>query len=155
MYGLRILTKRQIYIGKSSTPAYCYPSLTAISLGIILNEIVTRAKPYEQELDQYGESNYEAVFDRVKHHNLYPAMLSPDEDMYAGKVNEIIVSCLRRNPVARPSISQVKSRIKVIDPHITGSDNVVDNLAILVSTVLNQKETSQLMKGLIVGKIRK
>ncbi|KAI8138398.1 hypothetical protein BJV82DRAFT_631365 [Fennellomyces sp. T-0311] len=118
-----------------------YPSKKAdiYSLGMILNEIVTRAKPYQKELIEF-EENYEAVFDRIKHHDLLPAMLTPDQDVYVGQVNEIIISCLRREVMSRPSIGHVKSRIKIIDPHITGSDNVVDNLALLLEKYANNME---------------
>ncbi|KAI9275752.1 hypothetical protein BDA99DRAFT_601329 [Phascolomyces articulosus] len=110
------------------------------SLGIIMNEIVTRAQPYKKDLLELGESNYEAVFDRIKNKEVLPDMLASDQDMYVGKVNEIIIACWRREPTTRPSIGQVKNRIKTIDPHISGSDNVVDNLALLLEKYANDME---------------
>ncbi|KAG2218663.1 hypothetical protein INT45_007832 [Circinella minor] len=119
-----------------------YPSKKSdiYSLGIIMNEIVTRAQPYKKELTECGESNYEAVFDRIKTDQLVPDMLSSDQDIYVGSVNEIIIACWRREAANRPAIGQVKNKIKTIDPHITGSDNVVDNLALLLERYANDME---------------
>ena len=73
-----------------------------------MNEIVTRAQPFKKELTEYGDSNYEAVFDRIKRDQLVPDMLSSDQDMYVGPVNEIIMTCWRREAANRPAISQVR-----------------------------------------------
>ncbi|KAI9499446.1 hypothetical protein BDB00DRAFT_866325 [Zychaea mexicana] len=97
-------------------------------------------QPYQKELREYGEGNYEAVFDRIKNHDLLPDMLTSEQDMYVGQVNEIIIACLRREASARPSIGHVRNQIKIIDPHITGSDNVVDNLALLLEKYANDME---------------
>ena len=58
-------------------------------------------------------------------------MKAIDADGHAEKMNQIIEECLSDDPNARPTFSAMESRIRAFDPY-TGSDSVVDNMAVLV-----------------------
>ncbi|CAO3617380.1 unnamed protein product [Mucor fragilis] len=108
------------------------------SVGIIMNEILTRERPYQKLLNQ-GIS-YEVIFQRVCEENLRVTMKAAAEDEYAEKINMIIHDCLQSDPNSRPSCLAIKNQMRNIDPYLTESDNVVDNLANLLEKYANDME---------------
>ncbi|KAI7874924.1 hypothetical protein K492DRAFT_211261 [Lichtheimia hyalospora FSU 10163] len=110
----------------------------AYSVGIIINEIVSRQQPFKKQLENMSVKD---VFARVEKEYLLPEMAPTEADEYTAKVNMIIAECLRRDPTARPSMTTLRNRIKSIDPHLTGANNnVVDNLATLLEQYANDME---------------
>ncbi|KAF1804896.1 hypothetical protein FB192DRAFT_1053619 [Mucor lusitanicus] len=108
------------------------------SVGIIMNEILTRERPYQQLLNQ-GIS-YENIFQRVCEENLRVTMRAAADDEYADKINMIIHDCLQSDPKSRPNCLAIKNQMRNIDPYLTDSDNVVDNLANLLEKYANDME---------------
>ena len=104
-------------------------------MGIIINEILTRENPYKDLLDE-GNSQL-SIFKMIsQERKIRPRLVKPiDADGYAEKMNQIIEECLSDNPYERPTFSAMDSRIGAFDPY-TGSDNVVDNMAVLVTSIL-------------------
>ncbi|CAO3621699.1 unnamed protein product [Cunninghamella blakesleeana] len=119
-----------IYITNTSKNADIY------SAGIIMNEIITRELPYQSSLDE--GLTVEDIFNKIYFDNLCPD-LSKKSD-YAEKFNPIIMDCLQRNELARPNFTTIGNRIKRIDPSLFHSDNVVDNMAILLEKYANNME---------------
>ncbi|KAI8062897.1 hypothetical protein BC940DRAFT_308004 [Gongronella butleri] len=106
------------------------------SAGIIMNEIITRELPYQSLLDD-GMSP-ESIFELLQAKVQYPAFSRKDD--YAEHFNMIILACLQRNPASRPTFSTIGNRVKSIDPNLFRSDNVVDNMAILLEKYANNME---------------
>ncbi|KAL7326247.1 Histidine kinase osmosensor, variant 3 [Mucor circinelloides] len=108
------------------------------SVGIIINEILTRERPYQKLLNQ--GITYENIFQRVCEENLQVTMRAAAEDEYADKINTIIRDCLQSDPNSRPTCLAIKNQMRNIDPYLTDSDNVVDNLANLLEKYANDME---------------
>ncbi|KAI9245683.1 hypothetical protein BDA99DRAFT_543582 [Phascolomyces articulosus] len=116
----------------------------AYSVGVIINEILTREKPYKDLLDQ-GYSQL-AIFKMIssrsgsREKRIRPKLVKTmDADGYAERINQIIEECMSEDPCARPTFSAMDSRIGAFDPY-TGSDNVVDNMAVLLEKYANDME---------------
>ncbi|KAI8379101.1 uncharacterized protein BYT42DRAFT_313184 [Radiomyces spectabilis] len=125
----------------SSTGVYLsFPTKEAdvYSVGIVINEILTRKLPYQQEIDEGASA--EDVFNRVCDEDLKPFMQPQGHDEYSDKINVIIRDCWQYDPVLRPTFTSLRNRMKDIDPYLTGSDSVVDNLAILLEKYANDME---------------
>ncbi|CEP15224.1 hypothetical protein [Parasitella parasitica] len=108
------------------------------SVGIILNEILTRERPYQKLLNQ--GFTLENIFRRVCEENLRVVMKTSTDDEYADKINLIINDCLQSDPSSRPTCLVIKNRLRSIDPYLTESANVVDNLANLLEKYANDME---------------
>ncbi|KAI8968050.1 hypothetical protein BDF20DRAFT_205358 [Mycotypha africana] len=108
------------------------------SVGIIMNEILTREKPY-QKLIRQGMS-YENIFTHVRDGDLRVTMYADGEDEYADKINTLISDCLHPDPNCRPTCANMRNQMKSIDPYLAESDNVVENLATLLEKYANDME---------------
>ncbi|KAI9470491.1 MAG: hypothetical protein EXX96DRAFT_358928 [Benjaminiella poitrasii] len=108
------------------------------SVGIIINEILTRERPYQKFLND-GLS-CENIFMRVCGENLKVTMRPAAEDEYTDEINAIVYKCLQSDPSARPTCSAIRNQMKAIDPYLAESDNVVDNLANLLEKYANDME---------------
>lgn len=87
------------------------------------------------------QEDADSFFERIQGDpTLVPVPAVPAQDEYSAKVSDIAQHCTRREALQRPSIASVRSRIKLIDTHLAGSDNVVDNLASLLEKYANDME---------------
>ncbi|KAI8344602.1 hypothetical protein BC941DRAFT_409079 [Chlamydoabsidia padenii] len=115
-----------------------YPSKSAdvYSAGIIMNEIITRELPYQALLDEgYTVEN---IFSLQQSGSSSLALSKKDD--YSEKFNSIIVDCLCPDASRRPGFVTIGNRVKTIDPNLFRSDNVVDNMAILLEKYANNME---------------
>lgn len=76
------------------------------SAGIIINEILTREKPYAIQLDKQHLSP-EAIYKQVCEQDLRPHMQPPGQDGFTAGMNSIVVDCLQKNAFARPSFATI------------------------------------------------
>lgn len=85
------------------------------SVGIIMNEIVTRAKPYSNMLDNETET-FESIFFKIRDLGLRPKLdtRATDEEEYATKMGLIISECLDPDPSARPTFSSLAVSYHII-----------------------------------------
>lgn len=74
------------------------------SAGIIINEILTREKPYARELKGTSPA---LVFQQVCNNGLRPRMQPPKQDGYTDGMNSIVFDCLHPNPTLRPSFKTI------------------------------------------------
>ncbi|KAG0179191.1 hypothetical protein DFQ29_002414 [Apophysomyces sp. BC1021] len=117
-----------------------FPSKSAnvYSTGIIINEILTREKPYiQQRLEGFS---CESIFNQIRDEGLSPRTQPKGHDGYSDGINVIILECLQRDPDMRPSLSSIAVKIQEIDPYTVGSDCVVDNMAIMLEKYANDME---------------
>ncbi|CAO3575968.1 unnamed protein product [Absidia cylindrospora] len=117
-----------------------FPSKNAdiYSIGVIMNEILTRTLPYSEL--QKGQQPSE-IFQRIINDRITPALSENTHDShYFNKVNRLITRCWSPNPSERPMICDLQNQLHAIDPSMTGSDNVVDKLASLLEEYANDME---------------
>lgn len=99
-----------------STPSNVYITFPSkqgdvYSVGIIINEILTRERPYNSQL-QDGLS-YEEIFDQICELDLRPRMQSSSEDDFTCSMNLIISDCLQKNSHSRPSFTAIAVSIVI------------------------------------------
>jgi hypothetical protein len=73
-----------------------------ISAGIIINEILTREKPYANK-----QLSPEFIFQQVCTIDLRPRMQPPGKDDFTQGMNSIVSDCLQRSSYARPSFKKI------------------------------------------------
>lgn len=72
---------------------------------MIINEIVSRQPPFKKQLEDISVHD---VFEQVEKDGLLPEMAPSDTDEYSAKMNMITAECLRRDPIARPSMTTLR-----------------------------------------------
>ncbi|KAI8329235.1 hypothetical protein BC941DRAFT_210856 [Chlamydoabsidia padenii] len=117
-----------------------FPSKKAdiYSVGIVMNEILTRTCPYNELTDQ-GEQPAE-IFQHIMQDHLTPTLDESAQNEYHDQVNKLIIQCWSLDPDDRPSIGELQNQLQAIDPSMAGSENVVDNLASLLEKYANDME---------------
>ncbi|KAG2235247.1 hypothetical protein INT48_004714 [Thamnidium elegans] len=127
-----VATPSNVYITFPSKPADVY------SVGIIINEILTREKPYASQL--HGGLSPEIIFGQICDLELRPRMQPSGQDDFTYGMNLIVSDCLQRNSNERPSLNAIASRVEELDPYFCGSGSVVDNMAVLLEKYGNDME---------------
>lgn len=74
-------------------------------MGIILNEIVTRERPYYKLQDE--GMPYEEIFTQISERNAR-VTLSNSDDEHAFRINSLIKDCLQQDPNARPTCGIIR-----------------------------------------------
>lgn len=83
---------------------YCTQDISHLfSAGIIINEILTRERPYCADQQMCPED----IFQHVCTMDLRPRMLPPGIDDFTEGMNSIVSDCLQRNAYARPSFTSI------------------------------------------------
>ncbi|KAL9558812.1 hypothetical protein MBANPS3_000712 [Mucor bainieri] len=124
-----VATPSNVYLAYPSKPADVY------SAGIIINEILTREKPYVHQ-----QACPEYVFQQVCSMDLRPRMQPPGIDDFTEGMNSIVSDCLQRDAYARPSFASIGSRVEALDPYFYGSESMIDNMAVLLEKYANNME---------------
>ncbi|EPB87482.1 RGC/RGC protein kinase [Mucor circinelloides 1006PhL] len=114
-----------------------YPSKSAdvYSAGVIINEILTRERPYANR-----QSCPEHIFHEVCTVDLRPQMQPPSRDDFTEGMTSIVSDCLQRNAYARPSFTSIANRVEELDPYFYGSESMIDNMAVLLEKYANNME---------------
>jgi serine/threonine protein kinase len=97
-----------IYIGiykHDSIQLQLYLTHFNSSIGVIINEILTRERPYQDLLEE-GLS-YENIFSRISKESLKVSTRFNDDE-YTDKVNAIIRNCIQSDPFNRPTCASLR-----------------------------------------------
>ncbi|GAA5802177.1 hypothetical protein HPULCUR_007638 [Helicostylum pulchrum] len=94
-----------VYITFPSKPADVY------SVGIIINEILTREKPYTSQLQ--GGLSPAVIFKQICDIELRPRMQLSGQDDFTYGMNLIISDCLQNNSNSRPSLNAIAVSITI------------------------------------------
>ncbi|KAI8997000.1 kinase-like domain-containing protein [Pilobolus umbonatus] len=102
-----IATQKKIHMTIPSKQADVF------SAGIVINEILTREKPYQEHTALGIDSS--SIFLNVCGKGLRPAMNEVADDAYMMDMNSIVADCLEGDPEERPSFSSINVRNLSID----------------------------------------
>ncbi|CAO3625307.1 unnamed protein product [Cunninghamella blakesleeana] len=106
------------------------------SVGVIMNEILTRSVPYNEYKLVYRDDK--TLFQRIKAESITPVQNNSATD-YFNQVNRIIRRCWYSEPEKRPCIGELKNLLHNVAPLIR-SDNMVENLALMLEEYANGME---------------
>ncbi|KAI8098557.1 uncharacterized protein BX664DRAFT_319021 [Halteromyces radiatus] len=111
------------------------------SVGIVMNEILTRTLPYSDRKIERTVSR--DIFQQITRDHITPTLSNNTQDENYHKVNQVnqlIIKCWATDPDDRPLIYDLKNHMKTIDPSLASSENVVDILAALLEKYANDME---------------